>query len=236
MNLKNAVNLIHLESCESTQDEALKLIRNQRKALVVLSEIQNKGRGRRARQWQSHPESSLTFTLAITDIVPKELKNFISLIAGAALYLSLARCSKKFEYLSLKWPNDLGIYKNNLFYKVAGILVEYKEGYYLIGLGINLRNSKAFPQATSLFELDPDVNIDKKKLALSISNHLLEILQEKNLDQLLEFIHNKPMFSLWNKELGKNWEKHIAKGVAGDGSLICIGDKSQLQLVYAGDI
>jgi BirA family transcriptional regulator, biotin operon repressor / biotin---[acetyl-CoA-carboxylase] ligase len=106
--------------------------------LIILSEIQEKGRGRFNRQWIS-PAGGLWFTIIlITNIREKDLPK-ITLLSS----ISFTEVLKK-DYLmdvKIKWPND--IYYNN--FKLCGILCETEKIDSLIflniGAGINVNNS-----------------------------------------------------------------------------------------------
>ncbi len=106
--------------------------------LIILSEIQEKGRGRFNRQWIS-PAGGLWFTIIlITNIREKDLPK-ITLLSS----ISITEVLKK-DYImdvKIKWPND--IYYNN--FKLCGILCETEKIDSLIflniGAGINVNNS-----------------------------------------------------------------------------------------------
>ena len=236
MNLKNAFDFLHIKECESTQDEALALAHEKKSSVLVLSDIQTKGRGRRGREWVSAPENSLLMTLAVPEKVATPYASVFSLYAGAVLYITLLDKSEKFSALTLKWPNDLGIYEKEAFRKTAGLLVEFKKGYFLLGVGMNLKGATPYKGALSLSEIS-DIYIDRVDLAKAYAEKLLEGLTAKHTqDKLLEFLSNKAMQKLWNKTLGAKWENHIAKGLAGEGALISQSPSGKTEVIYSGDI
>lgn len=241
MNLKNAAkpfDFVHLKECVSTQDSALAYSQASKKPTLVITDHQSKGRGRRGREWSSHPDKSLMLSLSL----PSNSLNFetslLSLYAGAILYCTLCELNNKFSSLTLKWPNDLGIYQNSQFRKVAGILIEVKKDYFLIGVGINVAGTAPWEGALSLSDIDPKFSINKKQLAKTFANNFLVCLSSQNLstDSLLEFLHNKAMKPLWGKGLGRNWRNHTACGLAGDGALITRAIDGSPYCVYSGDI
>jgi len=143
-------NLIHFEILNSTNDFACEIekksdINNLKEGLngtVIISEIQDMGRGRFNRNWQS-PQGGLWFTIILaTKIKEKDLPkmNLLAAISVAEILITKYRLK-----VAVKWPND--IYCNGC--KLAGILSETKKInsllYLNIGIGINVNiNSSVF--------------------------------------------------------------------------------------------
>lgn len=247
MNLKNAANglkknlhfdFIHLKECLSTQDSALEYSLSNQQAALVIADNQTKGRGRRGREWSGHPDKSLLLSLSFPTNALMLEKSLLSLYAGAVLYCTLCGFNKKFASLTLKWPNDLGLYQNSQFKKVAGILIEVKKDYFLVGVGINIAGLAPWEGALSLSDLDPKISLNKKQFAKTFAHNFFTALaaQSENTDSLLEFLHNKAMSSLWGKKLSSHWQNHFACGLAGDGALITCAPKGSVHCIYSGDI
>ncbi|WP_117237977.1 biotin--[acetyl-CoA-carboxylase] ligase [Thermus sediminis] len=100
---------------------------------LVLAEVQEKGRGRRGRVWESRLGDSLTFSLLLRPALPLPSSGLLPLLAGLALWEAVGLGG-------LKWPNDLLAPDGR---KLAGILLEAKaEGeelaYALLGVGVNV--------------------------------------------------------------------------------------------------
>ena len=118
---------------------------------VVLSTNQTAGRGRKNRQWISHPGESL----AISILAPRGesavlVDSWIPLLVGTAVVDTLAHLGV--AEVGLKWPNDVLVGGK----KLAGVLCEAQpDGKVVAGVGINLRFSAlpATPQAISLGEI-----------------------------------------------------------------------------------
>ena len=126
-------NLLYLKETSSTNDEVWNHIKDNNH-IIVVSEEQTKGRGRRSSTWHSLKEKSLTFSIGIkTDI---SISNQISFI----IPLSICKAIKKLIQIEVgvKWPNDIMVDNK----KIAGILIEskiYKSlQMYNIGVGINV--------------------------------------------------------------------------------------------------
>jgi BirA family transcriptional regulator, biotin operon repressor / biotin---[acetyl-CoA-carboxylase] ligase len=137
-------NLIYFERLNSTNDFAFEIekksndsnnIKEGLNGTVIISEIQEQGRGRFNRNWLS-PQGGLWFTIILTiKIKEKDLPkmNLIAAISVAEILITKYRLK-----LTVKWPND--IYCNE--YKLAGFLSETEKInsllYLNIGIGINV--------------------------------------------------------------------------------------------------
>ena len=122
---------------KSTNDTAIRLIRNGNSYGIVSSEIQTNGKGQRGNKWISKKGNlfiSIFFKInsklslkKITSINLSILKKIISSQIKGNIYIKL--------------PNDILIYKK----KVSGILQEimYKNNnkYLIVGIGINIISS-----------------------------------------------------------------------------------------------
>lgn len=136
-------NLIHFERLNSTNDFACEIekksdsnnLKEDLNGTVIISEIQDQGRGRFNRNWLS-PEGGLWFTIIlVTKIKEKDLTkmNLLSAISVAEILITKYRLK-----VTVKWPNN--IYCNGC--KLAGILSETEKInsllYLNVGIGINV--------------------------------------------------------------------------------------------------
>ena len=129
----------YVERTASSMDIARDLARKGAPGLsVVVAGIQEKGRGRLRRVWQS-PEGGLYFTMVVRPDLPPMLSPRVSFAAS----LILAQVIEKVCHIEVrvKWPNDLLAGEK----KIAGMLSEMEaEGdlvsFINIGIGINVNN------------------------------------------------------------------------------------------------
>ena len=155
--LPSVYNLISLERCASTNDEARDLARQGEVAApdgtLVWAREQTKGRGRRGRDWVS-PPGNLHLSLILRPEVPLREAAQLSFVTAVALYDALGNISEPGHQIHLKWPNDVLLQEK----KVAGILLESEAGgaefpeWVIVGLGVNVAHfpdDAAYP-ATSL--------------------------------------------------------------------------------------
>jgi biotin-(acetyl-CoA carboxylase) ligase len=99
-------------------------------ALVFATE-QEQGRGRLSRTWES-PEGGAYCSLILRPTRPQAEMSQLSLVAG----LAVAETVRELTHLSpsIRWPNDV-LVKGH---KLAGILVEAKNGAVIVGIGVNV--------------------------------------------------------------------------------------------------
>ncbi len=111
-------------------------------ATCVAASLQTRGRGRRGRAWQAGLGASLTFSLLWRFQSGASALSGLSLAVGVALIRALHGLGV--AEAELKWPNDVLVYHQSQYQKLAGILIELQgdmEGptAAVIGIGINLR-------------------------------------------------------------------------------------------------
>jgi BirA family biotin operon repressor/biotin-[acetyl-CoA-carboxylase] ligase len=125
--------VILYDRCGSTNTIAAEAaVRGAAEGTVVIAERQEAGRGRAGRTWVSMPGASLTFSLILR---PERGAEGLTALAG----LTAAEAIEEYcGSVSVKWPNDIYIADR----KLGGILAESKEDYLIIGLGININESK----------------------------------------------------------------------------------------------
>lgn len=132
-----------LPTVDSTNAYALQHLKD---GNVYIADQQTHGRGRQGNSWNSQPGLGLWFSIALQG-GPQGL----TFAAALAIRDAIAPHAT----LKIKWPNDL--LANNK--KLVGMLVEHKNGWSALGIGINvLHKTSDFPQelrqkATSLAQI-----------------------------------------------------------------------------------
>ncbi len=153
-------NLIYFGKISSTNDHALKIIKEVFKpgskknkstvnkpgtsidagtldGLIILAEIQDKGRGRFNRKWIS-PAGGLWFTIILKTMLPPKDLPKVTFIAAYSIAEAL---NNDFGIqVNIKWPNDIYFHGK----KLAGILTESENINgnlcLVLGMGINVNN------------------------------------------------------------------------------------------------
>lgn len=130
------MNLIHLESVDSTNQYIKENYHTLNHLDVVTTKNQTKGKGRHINQWFSS-QDSLTFSLLLKEHLEQRNLTLLPLLMAKVLHQVISQHTKN---VTIKWPNDIYIQDK----KIAGILIESiyqnKLDAMIIGVGINLNN------------------------------------------------------------------------------------------------
>ncbi|WP_187820866.1 biotin--[acetyl-CoA-carboxylase] ligase [Pasteuria penetrans] len=148
-------NYFHYSVTTSTQDEVFRRAkRGQGEGLVVTADRQISGRGQHGRIWHTFPQTSLSFSFCLprgclttgAQPLPYRVSRIVSATIGTCIGKSP----------DVVFPNDVTLAGK----KVAGILVEVRDQWAIVGIGINVNTpEKDFPsplstRATSLSEMN----------------------------------------------------------------------------------
>jgi BirA family biotin operon repressor/biotin-[acetyl-CoA-carboxylase] ligase len=147
---------------------------------VIVAEMQQAGRGRRGRVWQSPFGANLYYSYFWRLDDGLQAAMGVSIAVGLAVYDTI-KALYDIE-LELKWPNDIYLNKQ----KLAGVLVELDgqpQGpcQLVLGIGINLQMPQSFSQHIDQAWTDLSQHtqqLDKNELVASLTYHL-----EHRLDQ-----------------------------------------------------
>jgi len=136
---------LDVESCESTQqlvDVSLP------EGAIVVADHQTAGRGRLGRSWDAPPGKALLVSILLKP-PPERHAPELSLVAGVAVADTVERSTGL--AVQLKWPNDVMLRRR----KVAGLLAEARDGAVVLGIGLNVNQSRDElpPNAGSLLTL-----------------------------------------------------------------------------------
>jgi BirA family biotin operon repressor/biotin-[acetyl-CoA-carboxylase] ligase len=133
---------IEVESCESTQGL---LDPSMPEGAIALADAQTAGRGRLGRAWQTPPGKALLCSILLKP--PTELKlPQVALVAGVAVADAIEQLTDL--AVQIKWPNDVMLRRT----KVCGILAEARDGAVVLGVGVNVDQTREElpPRAGSL--------------------------------------------------------------------------------------
>ena len=152
---------------KSTNDTALRLIKQNIKQGIVTSDIQTNGKGQRGKKWVSRKGNlfiSIFFpiskSLNLKKITFSNLKIMKNILKNIVPYK-----------ISIKLPNDLNIMNK----KVCGILQEiiyYNEiKFLIIGVGINIKSSPTIKEYETTYINKYNNKINKSKIINFIKNN-----------------------------------------------------------------
>jgi BirA family biotin operon repressor/biotin-[acetyl-CoA-carboxylase] ligase len=183
----------------STNAEAMRLIAaGQTLPVLVLSEQQTAGRGRRGRRWVSPFAENLYYSLALRVNGGMRQVEGLSLSVGLAVIKTLTEAGIKGA--GLKWPNDILVGSN----KLAGILLELTGDpadvcHVVIGVGINvnMRATDEVDQAWTSMYLEAGRKIDRNGLVSLLSQNLAEYVEAHRAHGFVAFKEEWERRHLW---------------------------------------
>ncbi len=227
---------IILDNVESTNNEALKLIKEENPAdgTVVFTRDQQKGRGQFGNRWESDPDANITMSIIF---YPDFLRADESFLLNQAISLGLKNFIEEYilNDIKIKWPNDI----NHSTSKIAGILIENTiRGEMItssvVGIGVNINQivfaSKNFP--TSFKKITGDT-YDVIKLAKELCSFIeVKYLELRNVgNQKIEKEYLRSLFQ-YHEEHSYKTQKGVIKGkiqgISKEGKLILESRGEQL--------
>ena len=211
---------------------------------LVIADQQTAGRGRLGRNWFTHPNSALTFTVIFRPSIDERQKlSFFSPLGALAVCQAIRQLCKIQAHV--KWPNDVLIHSK----KVCGVLVEtdWQEGTLLglvMGIGINVTPlsipsspNLQFP-ATSL-ESECGQTLDREQLLLSVLTNLFHLRRILCSEIFIKLWESKLAFKGEMITLESTNEKTITgtlKGINKHGELLLWLESGEERTFQVGDM
>ena len=205
----------------STMEDAAHLV--YKKAIegtVIMTGFQEQGRGRFTnRKWQAMADKNLLFTLLLNQRSFSGYKRILPLLIGLAVAKTIEELFN--IRLQIKWPNDV-LYKEK---KIAGVLCQKTNKYYLIGAGINC-NQETFSKelkniSCSLWQIFKH-SIDINELLIAILNSIKLVLKDSAWKEKLEqrlYHKEKTCTVIW--DYGTQQKQFT-------GAIVGVGEKGEL--------
>jgi BirA family biotin operon repressor/biotin-[acetyl-CoA-carboxylase] ligase len=221
------------ETCTSTQD----VLREPDlpEGAVAVTEHQTAGRGRTGTRWQDEPGASLLVSVLLR---PPQTAPTPQLSLVCALALAEAVEATAGLAARVKWPNDVLVGER----KLAGILLEAREGAVVCGIGVNVGQSEAsLPRDTRVpaTSLRTSSGRDNDRAALLLS--FLERLEARydawlanGLAPLLPDLERRD--ALCGNPVGVGDDTGVADGIAADGRLRLRAPDGTVTLVASGEV
>ena len=222
---------LYAQSCESTQTM---LGDDPAEGAAAVCEQQTAGRGRLGRRWETTPGTSILCSIALRPPADRRAAE-LSLVGGMAtadaveLALKLA--------VQIKWPNDVMVNR----FKVAGILAEARNGVVVLGIGINVNQTRdELPAETkspvaSLRTIDGVVR-DRAPILVDLLDrleHTYDRWREGGLDAIYDFLGARDF--LRGRRVSFDGTRAVAVGIDRAGRLELDVD-GERRLVESGEI
>jgi BirA family biotin operon repressor/biotin-[acetyl-CoA-carboxylase] ligase len=189
---------------------------------VAVADHQTGGRGRRGRRWTAPPATSIQLSVLLRPPAGLPIQQ-LSLVGG----LAVAEMVEQALDLSvqIKWPNDVMVNRR----KVAGLLAEARDGIVVLGIGLNVNQTRAeLPEdarvpAASLRTVD-DVERDRAPLLADLLARLerhYDAWAESGLDAVFDGIGSRDF--LRGRRVTVDDHEGVAGGLDRRGRLLVDG-------------
>lgn len=203
--------------------------------LVVYTDEQTQGRGQRGRRWHASPGDALLMSM----LLHVDQNDFRPCVLS--LWSAVALCQYLETSLKLsprcKWPNDILIESK----KVAGILVEQRRDWFVVGVGLNLNIAEEtfqlanLPDAASLsqftsMELRPEAVL--QTLLAEWNNSYAELVDGKSHEIIAQWLHYSQLAGKSVTLVSQQNDYHgVLEGIQGGQlQLACDSGTRQFQL------
>ncbi len=245
-------NIYYEEKVDSTNTLARELsIKGVKNGSVVISDYQEKGRGRNGKIWTSPCGCNIYMSIILKPKFSPEVAQGMTILAAVSVADAIA------EVVSLKpqikWPNDILIDSK----KVSGILTEMSTQnmiieHIIVGIGINVNAEENDLEdgikniATSLLIESKKTDgftglLNRNKLITSILNKFdkyYEMFLSTGLSSVLQYYQK--YFNMIGKEIEINIKDKRVKGqvvgIDSKGALLLKTGENELEKVVSGEI
>lgn len=244
--------LLFFDSIDSTNIRAkLEAEQGAESGLLVVSDMQSAGRGRRGRSWESPAGTNIYYTLMLKPDFSSDCAPMLTLVMALAVAKGIRQTLRRDSEeaaakVGIKWPNDIVVDGK----KVCGILTEMsmEQGYIqhiVIGVGINVRKQE-FPEEIR----DRAAAIDEQcGFRISRSQLIADIMEafEEDYEIFLQ-THDLKGLRVSYAELLVNQDREvcvldpkgeyrgIARGINDQGELLVERPDGTVEEVYAGEV
>jgi BirA family biotin operon repressor/biotin-[acetyl-CoA-carboxylase] ligase len=237
--------ILFYETIGSTNTVASNLAEKYSEGVVVLSDSQDKGRGRLGRLWVSPPGVNIYMSIILTPELKPAQATLITLMTAVACSLAVRKMTGL--DIKIKWPNDLTVSDK----KLGGVLTELKIyqnkiAYAIVGMGINVNiDINEFPE-------------DVRKIATSVKNEtgktysredmVSEILNEMSRwYSILKKMDRETILSEWRRltstlgrevmvVAGQETYRGFAEAIDSEGMLLLRLRSGEIKRISSGDL
>lgn len=217
-----------------------------KEGLLIVSDQQTAGRGRRGRSWNSPPGCNVYFSLLLRPDFEPDRASMITLVAALAVAEGIQNTYHNYESIGIKWPNDVIANEK----KICGILTEMNAErdyihYVVPGIGINVGKQK-FPQEIANVASDLETELGQKVSRAELVSNIIQAFEtyyevfceKKDMSGLIE-IYNKLLVNR-DREVRvldpKGEYNGVARGINELGELLVETQDRGLVAVYAGEV
>jgi BirA family biotin operon repressor/biotin-[acetyl-CoA-carboxylase] ligase len=202
---------------------------------VAATDHQTRGRGRLGRTWEEAPGTSVLVSILLQPPPERRLPE-LSLVAALAAAETVELATGLAA--QIKWPNDVMLNRR----KVAGILSELADGSVVVGIGINVNQTRdqlprdSSTEPGSLYSLT-GARYDRAALLGSLLWRLergYEVWRESGLDGLYDELG--PRDFLRGRRVTIDGKPATAHQILRDGRLELETDAHELRAIESGEV
>jgi BirA family biotin operon repressor/biotin-[acetyl-CoA-carboxylase] ligase len=236
----------HFGTLDSTNAEAYRLaLKGAEEGEVVISESQEKGKGRLGRQWFSPPFLNLYLSVILRPKIPPHQASLITLMAAVATADAIRHFSGLLPLI--KWPNDILLRDR----KIAGLLNEIHSEidrihFVILGIGVNLNTdesmfSKDIRAAATSLRIEMGQTVSRKvflQVLLQELERWYSIFLNEGSAAILKAWRSRAHIKGRRVNVTSFGERlaGVAIDVGSDGALILETDYGKRRRVVAGDV
>lgn len=220
---------------------------------VVVADIQNAGKGRRGRGWQTLPGTALAFTILLRPEFPPDKASMITLVMALSVAEAVEEVLEGVEdaVTTIKWPNDIVLNKK----KICGMLTEMtmtpemdEIQYIVVGAGINVNNaspeefSEEIRKTATSLKIETGRQVNRagllEKVLLRFEENYAVFLETLDLSRLRE-AYQDHLQGVGNevRVLDPAGEyTGVSQGINDKGELIVVKENGEKVRVYAGEV
>lgn len=245
-------NIYYEEKVDSTNTLARELsVKGVKNGSVVISDCQEKGRGRNGKVWTSPCGCNIYMSIILKPKFSPEVAQGMTILAAVSVADAIVEVTSLKP--QIKWPNDILIDSK----KVSGILTEMSTQnmiieHIIVGIGMNVNLEEKDIEdgikdiATSLLIESKKINgssilINRNKLIISILNKFdkyYEMFLSTGLSSVLQYYQK--YFGMIGKEIEINIKDRRVKGqvvgIDSKGALLLKTGENELEKVVSGEI
>lgn len=219
--------------CESTQ--LLLTGSGLPEGAVAATDHQTGGRGRLGRDWQDTPGTSLLVSVLLRPPAERRLPELSLVVALAAAETVEAALGLAAQ---IKWPNDVMLNRR----KVAGILSELVDGTVVVGIGVNVNQTREqlpldAPTEPASLRTATGTTYDRAVLLGSLLSRLeqaYDVWREEGLDGLYDELGARDF--LRGRRVTVNGKRATALQILRDGRLEIETDSGEVEVLESGEV
>lgn len=233
------------DTIDSTNQEAKRLgAEAAGEGVLLLSEEQTGGKGRRGRTWLSNKGDGIFMSLLLRPAILPIQASMLTLLAGLAVQRAVSEETGLDS--RIKWPNDVVVGGR----KVCGILTEMSTDmeeiqYVVVGIGVNVNaasmDCQAAPHGTSL-AIEAGMTQDRKRIICAILKEFEALyntfLESGSLDPFLDN-YNRVCVNVGSRvRVEAPGGSYVAEALHMDntGALVIRMDNGEVRQIHSGEI